>query len=78
MPHVFKFGFNELLDMIDLTQEMVGDSMEEILEDPNLHFNFGRITVIDPSEISSKARYFRTRDNLFAGDNSLPPEGREA
>ncbi len=73
--HVFNFGFNELLDMIDLTQEMIGDSMEEILRDPNLHFNFGQITVEDPSEISSKARYFRTRDNLFSSDSTLPSEG---
>jgi CRP/FNR family transcriptional regulator len=68
-PHVFKFGINELLDMTDLTQEMVGNSMEEILRDTNLHFNFGQITVNDPSEISSKARYFRTRDNLFTGES---------
>ncbi len=77
-PHVFKFGINELLEMTDLTQEMVGDSMEEILKDPNLHFNFGQITVNDPSEISSKARYFRTRDNLFTGEKGLPAGSRES
>lgn len=76
-PHVFKFGINELLDMTDLTQEMVGDSMEEILKDTNLHFNFGQITVSDPSEISSKARYFRTRDNLFTEERKQIIERRE-
>jgi CRP-like cAMP-binding protein len=76
-PYIFKFGINALLDMTDLTQEMVGDSMEEILKDTNLHFNFGQITVNDPSEISSKARYFRTRDNLFTGESAQLPENKE-
>ena len=58
------FGIDELLKMTDLTQEKMGNSINELLSDSNLSFNFGQIIINSPSGISAKARFYRTRDHL--------------
>jgi len=62
--HVFHFGIDELLKMNSLTHGQMGSSLSELLKDPNLDFNLGQIVVDKPSAVSSKARYFKSRDHL--------------
>ncbi len=72
-PHSFKFGIDELLEMTGISQAQCNNSIEELLKDPNLQFNFGQITVEKPNNLSARARYFRSRDEL-----STEEEGKSA
>jgi len=76
-PHAFNFGFDELLKMTNIPQTRVAAVIKELSRDQNLAFNVG-VTVIDnPSLVSSKARYHRSRDHLYESDESgydAPPQ----
>ncbi|MCP4135931.1 MAG: cyclic nucleotide-binding domain-containing protein [bacterium] len=61
-PYIFNFGLDELLKMINVKQEDVISSMDELLADQGLRFNFGQIVVENPQEISAKAKLRRSRD----------------
>jgi CRP-like cAMP-binding protein len=61
---ILNFGIDELLQMTGLSTETAGSAIDLLLEDPNLNFNFGQITIEDPDNLSSKAKYYRSRDHL--------------
>ena len=74
--YVLNFGVDELLKMTDLTAEKDG-LINSLLADNNLILNMGQIIINDPSAVSAKARFYRSRDNLYTGDEqekSSPPE----
>ena len=64
-PYTLNFGIDELLKMNDLSQERIGtECLNQLVGDPNLVFRFGQVIIDDPSQVSSKARYYRSRDHL--------------
>lgn len=73
-PHVFNFGIAELLKMTDLPQNAMGDSMDELLMDQNLHFNFGEIRIESPREIAARAKQHKSRDRLSPGEKAQPAD----
>ncbi|MFC1669634.1 cyclic nucleotide-binding domain-containing protein [Spirochaetota bacterium] len=73
--HTFNFGIDELLKMIDLSQNDIGDSMDDLLKDSNLSFNFGQITIEDSSKLSDQARFHRSRDVLSKSSEETPLNG---
>jgi CRP-like cAMP-binding protein len=71
------FGIDELLQMTGLSTASVGSAMDLLLTDPNLNFNFGQITIEDPCSLSSKAKYYRSRDHLALHEEEKPSEEHE-
>jgi CRP/FNR family transcriptional regulator len=69
-PHVLLFGIDELLKMTNLSSESNEHTMKEILADSNLNFNIGQIHIENPSLVSSKARYLKSRDHLYEVDET--------
>ncbi len=67
-PYMLNFGIEELLKMVDLTQEKLGDDIHDLLGDQNIAFNFGQIIIYNPKDLSLKAKYFRSRDHLYESD----------
>ncbi len=77
-PHTFNFGIDELLKMTDVSWEKAGNSINEFLKDPSLSFHFGQIEIADPSYISVKARFYRSRDHIESPDeNNRPKDEKE-
>lgn len=76
-PHTFNFGIDELLKMTNIPADKIAASTMEISRDPNLTFNLGQTVIENPSLVSSRARYHRSRDHLYEtgeGDKEeLPP-----
>ena len=66
--YIFNFGIDELLKMTDLTQDQLGGSLDELLQDHNLSFNFGEIGIDRPCEVAAKAKYYKSRDKLSGSD----------
>ncbi len=76
-PYMFNFGIEELLKMVDLKQENLGDEINELLSDQNIAFNFGQIMIYSPKYLSLKAKYFRSRDHLYESDEEKVFTGGE-
>ncbi len=76
-PHTFSFGIDELLNMTDLVHVKTENIMKNLLNDSNLEFNFGQIIINDPSAISAKARFYRSRDNLYLEEEPAKPAAEE-
>ncbi|MBN2159471.1 MAG: cyclic nucleotide-binding domain-containing protein [Spirochaetes bacterium] len=76
-PHTFNFGIDELIKMTNTPADKVAASTMEITKDQNLTFNLGQTVIENPSLVSSKARYHRSRDHLYeTGEGEkeeLPP-----
>jgi CRP-like cAMP-binding protein len=66
-PHTFHFGIDELLRMTNTPERLTASIMEELTRDQNLEFTLGRTMIDSPGTVSSKARYYRTRDRLYEG-----------
>jgi CRP-like cAMP-binding protein len=84
-PHSFNFGIDELLKMTNIPPARVAAVMMELSRDHNLAFNVGLTVIDNPSLVSSKARYHRSRDHLYESDEAdsggsqpPPPLRREA
>jgi CRP/FNR family transcriptional regulator len=83
-PHTCNFGIDELLKMTNIPPDRVAAVMMELSRDQNLTFNLGMTVIDNPSLVSSKARYHRSRDHLYeSGEDendrtSAPPSRRES
>ena len=64
-PHTFNFGIDELIRMTSIPADRIPGVMEELSRDQNLNFLFGQTGIESPSAVSSKARYYRSRDRLL-------------
>jgi len=62
--HVFNFGINELFKMTNLSETKMGNSLNDILDDKNLKFHFGKIEILKPQDLVAKSHYFKSRDRL--------------
>jgi CRP-like cAMP-binding protein len=69
-PHAFNFGFDELLKMTNIPTTRVAAVIKELSRDQNLAFNVGVTAIDNPSLVSSKARYHRSRDHLYESDEA--------
>lgn len=67
-PHTFNFGIDELIRMTNVPNEKISSIMVEVSRDQNLEFHFGQTLIENPSLVSSKARYYRSRDHLSEGN----------
>ncbi len=67
-PHIFNFGIDELLKMTNIPNDKVAAAMAELSRDQNLNFYMGQTVIDNPSLVSSKARYHRSRDHLYEGN----------
>lgn len=67
-PVTFNFGIDELFRMTGLPPSPPASVVDTLLEDPNLNFNFGRTLIENPSVLSTKAKFFRSRDHLAGPD----------
>jgi CRP-like cAMP-binding protein len=72
--YIFNFGIDELLKMTDITLDELGDSINELLQDHNLSFNFGETSILRSSDVSARAKYFKSRDRLDAAEPTSPGE----
>ena len=72
-PVTFNFGIDELLRMAGLPPTPPGDTMDLLLGDHNLTFNFGQTVVDDPSVLSTKAKFYRSRDHLAVDEEAAAP-----
>jgi CRP-like cAMP-binding protein len=70
VPHTFNFGIDELLKMTSIPLARVAAVMKELSKDQNLAFNLGLTVIDNPSLVSSKARYHRSRDHLYESDEA--------
>jgi len=71
-PVTIMYGIDELIRMTGVPPEKKNKTIDQLLSDPNLGFNFGRIEVENPSILSTKAKFFRSRDHLGAEDDDEP------
>jgi CRP-like cAMP-binding protein len=69
-PHAFNFGIDELLKMTNIPLARVAAVMKELSRDQNLAFNLGLTVIDNPSLVSSKARYHRSRDHLYESEGA--------
>jgi CRP-like cAMP-binding protein len=69
-PHIFNFGIDELLKMNSIPTDKVAVAMSELSRDQNLNFYMGQTVIDNPSLVSSKARYYRSRDHLYEGSEA--------
>jgi len=44
-------------------------SMGLLLDDPNLEFNFGQVFIDNPSVLSTRAKFYRSRDHIASWDD---------
>ncbi len=66
--HLFSFGIDELLKMANIPPDKNAVVTEELMRDHNLTFNMGRTVIENPSLVASRARYHRSRDHLYDGE----------
>ena len=64
-PCLFNFGLNDLLDMVDLTEDDVGEGFNTITKDNDISFNFGQTIIKSPHNIFLKSRSYRNKDHLI-------------
>lgn len=74
-PHTFKFGIDELLKMTGLSSGKHQPSIDELLKDANLEFNFGQIFVKKPKSLAARSQYFRSRDDIFSDNDESLSQG---
>ncbi|HOD13172.1 MAG TPA: cyclic nucleotide-binding domain-containing protein [Spirochaetota bacterium] len=68
-PHLFSFGIDELLKMATIPPDKIASVTDELTRDHNLTFNLGRTVIENPSLVASRARYHRSRDHLYDGED---------
>jgi CRP/FNR family transcriptional regulator len=74
-PYTFSFGIEDLFSMLELEQEKHISVVDTILEDDNLHFNFGKTTIEDPGKLHADSKLYKSRDHLRdTGDEKEAPE----
>ena len=73
-PHIFNFGIDELLKMNSIPNDKVAATMADLSRDQNLNFYMGQTVIDSPTLVSSKARYYRSRDHLYESGEGEAPE----
>ncbi|HSV96271.1 MAG TPA: cyclic nucleotide-binding domain-containing protein [Spirochaetota bacterium] len=66
------FGIDELLRMSGIPVAQSEKAMGTLLDDPNLEFNFGQVSIENPSVLSTKAKFYRSRDHISSWDGDSP------
>ncbi|MCX7677964.1 MAG: cyclic nucleotide-binding domain-containing protein [Spirochaetes bacterium] len=61
-PVVLNFTVEDLLRAAGVTLAQKDQTAELLLEDTNLEFNFGQLTIRNPSLLVSKANFYKSRD----------------
>ena len=64
IPYQFQFGLDELIKMNELSPELDSDAINELVSNKLLSFNFGTITVSNPSQFCSTVKIYRQRDSF--------------
>lgn len=67
-PVRLNFGINELFTMLGYSSARMGKTMDRLLEDGNLHFQFGETIIESPTQLTARAKYFKSRDQIETGD----------
>ncbi len=76
-PVRLNFGINELFTMLGYSTARMGSTMDHLLEDSNLHFQFGETIIENPTQLNARAKYFKSRDQIGTGDDvENQPPGR--
>lgn len=68
-PVTLNFGIDELLRMSAIPAAQGEKSMGLLLDDPNLEFNFGQVFIDNPSVLSTRAKFYRSRDHIASWDD---------
>jgi len=77
-PVTIALGIGEILAMARVPSDQQQKLAVVLTDDANLSFQFRQVTVENPSQLESKARYFRTRDHLGSHDPKEAPVKRRA
>jgi len=72
------FGINELFTMLGYSTARMGSTMDRLLEDSNLHFQFGETIIENPSQLTARAKYFKSRDQIDTGDDTEERPSKKA
>ncbi|TAL31082.1 MAG: cyclic nucleotide-binding domain-containing protein [Spirochaetes bacterium] len=67
-PVTLNFGIDELFRMMGISPSNPGPVVNLLMDDNNLNFNFGQITIENPTVLSMKAKFLRSRDHIVTGD----------
>lgn len=76
-PVTLNFGIDELIRMTGVSASSPGAPMDLLLDDSNLSFNFGQIVIDNPSVLSTKARFYRSRDHIAVSGDEEQAAHRE-
>ena len=68
-PVTLTFGIDELLRMSGIPAAQSEKAMGILLDDTNLEFNFGQVAIDNPSVLSTKAKFYRSRDHIASWDD---------
>ncbi len=68
-PVTLTFGIDELLRMSAIPAAQSEKAMGILLDDTNLEFNFGQVAIDNPSVLSTKAKFYRSRDHIASWDD---------
>lgn len=72
-PVTLPLGIGEILAMARVPADQQEKLAVVLTDDPNLSFQFRQVTIENPSQLESKARYFRTRDHLGSQELKTAP-----
>jgi len=63
-PVTVNFSIEEVMRAAGVTGKMKDHVTGLVLEDTNLEFNFGQLNIRNPSVLSSRAKYYKSRDQV--------------
>ena len=75
-PVTLPLGIGEILGMARVPADQQQKLAELLTDDANLSFQFRQVTIENPSQLESRARYFRTRDHLGSQELKENAAGR--
>lgn len=73
-PVVINFSIEELLRAAGVTGNTKDQTANLLLEDTNLEFNFGQLTVRNPSILLSRANFYKSRDMMHTQAEAAGPK----
>lgn len=62
------FSIDDIIRMSGLTKTDKINYIEHLTQDKNFNFNFGNTTIENPSVLSAKAKFYRSRDHIPGAD----------
>jgi len=63
-PVKLNFGIDELFRMLGYVASRMGKTTNLLLSDSNLQFNVGETIVEKPSQLTARAKYYKSRDHM--------------